>query len=126
MVERLPYYDGMEASVRWKNPHQPVVVLPSILQQSRNVHRGVIVNYILTINAPLILNVREVIFLPRNCPSLRSVQFGVQKRLGPLQIADYVFCQHTKTKLFESAVHWYFTVRPYALIFFVLSLFIVF
>jgi hypothetical protein len=88
MGERLPYYDGMEASVRWKNTHQPVVVLPSILQQSRNVHREVIVNYTLTINAPLILNVRDVIFLPRNSPSLLSVQFGVQKRLGPLEIAE--------------------------------------
>jgi hypothetical protein len=36
------------------------------------------------------------LFLPKNCPSLRSGQFGGQESLGPLKIVDYVFCPHKK------------------------------
>jgi hypothetical protein len=49
---------------------------------------------LITINAALFLIVQEVIFLPQNCPSLRSGRFGGQKSLDPLEkpreIADYV------------------------------------
>jgi hypothetical protein len=59
---------------------------------------------LLAINAPLFLIVREVIFLPQNCPSLQSEQFGGQKVLAPSKnpLKSPIMCRifpHTSNRI---------------------------